>query len=93
VLWKALIYNVLVFLFRFIEELVPLWSQYGSFSVATSKMLTEVSWPHFWAVQIWLVVSVLAYSMIVGLDEHFGEGSIRTALFSRPKAGPRTDID
>lgn len=83
ILWKTVIYNVLVLIFRYLEELIPLWNKLGSVAAANSHLLEEVSWSHFWAIQIWLVLSIVAYSTIAGLDEHFGDGSIRRAMFHR----------
>lgn len=83
IVWKTVIYNILVFIFRYLEEIIPLWNKLGSYAAANSHLWQEISWSHFWAVQIWLVVSIVAYSTIAGLDEHFGDGSIRQAMFHK----------
>jgi len=81
-LWKTLLYGALTLVFRCIEELIPLWAKYGGFGAAASHLIDEVSWPYFWALQLWLFVALILYSTIMELDEHFGKGSIRKALFS-----------
>ncbi len=83
VLWKTAIYAVLVLVFRCIEELVPLLSKYGGLG-AIDHFVSEVSWPHFWALQIWLIVALILYNTVSELDRHFGEGSVRKALLGTP---------
>ncbi|HNP36896.1 MAG TPA: hypothetical protein PKK10_13670 [Woeseiaceae bacterium] len=81
VLWRTLLYSSLVFVFRYLEEVIPLWSKFGSFSAGNAHLLDGMSWPQFWAIQLWLFIATVVYSMFVTLDEHFGEGSMRAALF------------
>lgn len=80
VLWKAAIYAVLCLALRLVEELVPLVIKYGGLSPATQHFFEDVSWPHFWAVQIWLFVALVVYAAVVELDAHIGAGSLRKAL-------------
>lgn len=81
ILWRTVIYSLLVSAFRYVEELIPLWSEYGSFGEASQHMLIEISWQHFVVTQLWLFVSILTFSTIVTLDEYFGPESIKKALF------------
>jgi hypothetical protein len=67
-------------LFRFVEELIPVWSRYGSLAEAIRHLEDEVHWPLFLAVQLWLVVALVLYNALVELDRHFGRGSVRRAL-------------
>lgn len=82
VIWKTLIYGVLTFVFRCIEELIPLWSKYGELRAAAGHLIDEVSWPHFWALQIWLFVALILYNAITALEGYFGAGSMRKAFLS-----------
>ena len=86
IMWKTIVYSCLVAIFRYAEELIPLWSKHGSFTGANQALIDEVSWPHFLAIQLWLLVSIAAFSAIVTIDQHFGPGSLRRALFSRVSA-------
>jgi hypothetical protein len=84
-LWKTAIYGVLCFVFRCIEELIPLLSKHEGLSTATEHLISEVSWPYFWALQIWLMVALILYNAVTELDKHFGIGSLRRAFFgTRP---------
>jgi hypothetical protein len=78
--WKSAIYWVFCLAFRFLEEMIPLWSRYGSLAQAIRRLEDEVSWPLFVAVQLWLVVALLLYTALVELDERFGRGSLWRAL-------------
>jgi len=81
VLWKTLLYTVLVIIFRILEELIPLWSKYGDLGTAVDNLTEEVSWPYIFATQIMLVVIIILYNVFTTLDRHFGEGTVRSAMF------------
>lgn len=95
IVWKTIVYSVLVAVFRYAEELIPLWSNYGAFDEANRALIEEVSWPHFLAIQLWLLVSIAGFSAIVTIDEYLGPGGLRSALFCKvsahstiPRSGP-----
>jgi hypothetical protein len=81
VLWKTLNYSILFLVFRCIEEIIPLVSKYGSLGGASEHLIDEVSWPHFWAIQIWLIVSLLLYTLISEFVGLFGAEKFKKALF------------
>jgi hypothetical protein len=81
VLWKTVIYGVMGFIFRSIEELIPLLSKHEGFGSAFEHFFSEVSWPQFWALQMWLMVSLILYNSFTELDKYFGTGSMRKAFF------------
>ena len=83
VLWKTVIYSVFCFVFRFIEELIPLVSKHNGFGTAVERVFSEISWPHFWALQIWLVIALILYSSIGELDKYLGTGTIKKAFIGR----------
>jgi hypothetical protein len=80
--WKACLFMLLALLFHYLEELVPVWRTHGSLQAAIGQLENEVSWPHFWAMQIWLFLAVFLYTAITALDRHLGAGSIRRMLFT-----------
>ena len=81
VLWKTAIYAVLFLVFRFIEELIPLLSKGEGVGTGIDHLISEVSWPHFWAIQIWVMFALILYNVITELDGHLGAGSVRKAFF------------
>lgn len=81
VLWKTMIYGFLFLVFRSIEEIISLLSKYGSLGGASEHLIAEVSWPHFWAIQIWLIVSLLLYCSASEIVRLFGAAEIKKAFF------------
>ncbi|MDX1440559.1 MAG: hypothetical protein R3284_11725, partial [Rubricoccaceae bacterium] len=64
VLWKTLLFNVVVLVFRFIEELIPLMRKHEGFLTATAKLYGETVWPQFWVLQLWILFGLFLYCMI-----------------------------
>lgn len=81
VVWKTINYGVIVVLFRYVEELVPMLSEYGGFVSANRHLIDEVSWPHFWAVQIWLVLTLFFYCLVVEFSHAIGVERTRKLIF------------
>jgi len=61
VVWKTIIYLLISALIHYLERLYDFWKEAGSFVAGNAKMLSEIVWPHFWAVQIILFVLILMY--------------------------------
>ena len=64
VAWKTLIYWLMATLIHYVERLIDFWRQAGSFVAGNQKLLAEIIWPHFWAVQIILLVLIAMYCMM-----------------------------
>jgi hypothetical protein len=84
IVWKTFIYMVAALLVRFVEHLIPLILEYKNLTVANSHLLDEVVWPHFWFVQIWLLICFFMYSTIRELVRILGREQVRSMFF-----GPR----
>src|SRR6266446_3236924 len=61
VAWKTLIYLVVSALIHYLERLVEFWRQAGGLIAGNEKLLSEMVWPHFWAIQIILFVLIAMY--------------------------------
>nr|MBS0021514.1 hypothetical protein [Gammaproteobacteria bacterium] len=61
VVWKTGIYMVAALLVRYLEHLIPFVREHGDLALANRHLLDEVVWPHFWFVQIWLLVLFFMY--------------------------------
>lgn len=46
IIWKTFVYSILVSVFRYAEELIPLWSKVGPFGEANQTLADEFSLPH-----------------------------------------------
>jgi hypothetical protein len=56
VVWKEIIYILAALIVRYVEHLLPFVREYGNLALANRHLLDKVVWPHFWAIQIWLLV-------------------------------------
>lgn len=59
--WKTLIYLVMASLIHYLERLIEFSRQAGGLVAGNRKLLTEIVWPHFWAIQIILFVLISLY--------------------------------
>ena len=64
VTWKTLIYLMVSLLVHYLEHLVEFWRQTGGLVAGNAKLLAEIVWPYFWAIQILLMVLIVMYSTI-----------------------------
>jgi len=79
--WKTAIYALIAILVHYLERLVEFWRQAGSFIAGNEKMLAEIVWPHFWAIQIFLVLVILMYCTMRELVRVIGGDEARRMLF------------
>src|SRR6476660_8276375 len=64
VAWKTVIYWLISVGIHYVERLIEFWRHAGSFVAGNEKLLSEIIWPHFWAIQIILFVLIAAYCMV-----------------------------
>ena len=81
VTWKTALYFVVASLIHYLERLYDAYKDAGSVAAANSKLLAEIVWPHFWAVQIVILVVVLNYCAIRELGRVLGEERIFRLFF------------
>jgi hypothetical protein len=87
VAWKTLIYLLLSAVIHYLERLIDFWRQTGGFVAGNQKLLSEIIWPHFWAIQIILFVLIAAYCMVHELVRVIGrEKALR--IFFGPMPAP-----
>ena len=61
VAWKTTLYALVALVLHYLERLIDFWRAAGGFVAGNEKLLAEMVWPHFWALQIILAVLVLVY--------------------------------
>jgi hypothetical protein len=66
---------------HYVERLVEFWKTADSFTLANEKMFAETIWPHFWAVQILLLLLILLYCTIRELVRVIGRDRILQLFF------------
>lgn len=79
--WKTTIYFLVATLVHYLERLVDSWRGAGGLVAANERLLSEVVWPHFWAVQIFLFVLILMYCTMRELVRVMGNERVRQIFF------------
>ena len=79
--WKTMIYLVVSAVIHYLERLFDFWRQAGGFIAGNEKLLAEIVWPHFWAVQIILFVLILMYCTTRELVRVIGKDKVLRIFF------------
>src|SRR5262249_47322411 len=61
VAWKTTIYLLIATVIHYLERLIDFSRQAGSLVGGNEKLLAEIVWPHFWAIEIIVLVLILMY--------------------------------
>jgi hypothetical protein len=85
VVWKTTIYLIASLIIHFLEHFIPLWWQTGDLGAANHRLLHEIVWPHFWAIQLWLLVLLFVYCTARELARAIGESEVRKIFFEAPR--------
>ena len=59
--WKTVIYLLMASVIHYLERLFDFARQAGGIVAGNEKLLAEIVWPHYWAVEIILFVLILNY--------------------------------
>jgi hypothetical protein len=81
VAWKTLIYLLAATLIHYLERLIDFWRQAGSLVAGNEKLLAEIVWPHFWAIQIILFVLIVMYCTMHELVRVIGKEKVLRIFF------------
>ena len=79
--WKTVIYLLISAVIHYLERLIDFWRQTGGFVAGNQKLLAEIIWPHFWAIQIILFVLIAAYCMVHELVRVIGKEKMLRIFF------------
>ena len=72
VVWRIFLYVVLIFIFQFLEELIPIISKYETILDAIKHIIEEIKWYRFWATYILLSVFLTIYIVATELIKAMG---------------------
>jgi hypothetical protein len=61
VVWKTVMYLLVASVIHYLERLVDFSRHAGSIIAGNEQMLAQMVWPHFWAIEILLLVLILMY--------------------------------
>jgi len=79
--WKTVIYLLLSAVIHYLERLIDFWRQTGGFVAGNQKLLAEIVWPHFWAIQIILFVLIAMYCTMHELVRVIGREKVLRIFF------------
>jgi hypothetical protein len=85
--WKTVIYWLISVAIHYVERLIEFWRHAGSFGAANQKLLAEIVWPHFWAIQIILFVLIAMYCTVHELVRVIGREKVMRIFF-----GPMPEV-
>lgn len=83
VLWKTVIYNVIATFIHYLERLHEAWKDTHDLGAAQHQLFASMIWPHFWAIQILLLVLIFNYCVFAELARLIGVERLR-AMFLGP---------
>src|SRR5881275_2648280 len=79
--WKTVIYLLLSAVIHYLERLIDFWRQAGGFVAGNEKLLAEIVWPHFWAIQLILFVLIAMYCTMHELVRVIGREKVLRIFF------------
>jgi len=83
--WKTGIYFCIATLIHYLERLFDSAKEAGGIVAGNEKLLSEIVWPHFLAIQIVLLVLIFNYCVIRELGRVMGEWGLRRVFFGMPQ--------
>jgi len=86
VVWKTVIYVLIATVIHYVERLIDFSRAAGSVSAGSEKMLAEIVWPHFFAIEIILLVLIVMYNTMHELVRVVGRDKVLEMFFGRPAA-------
>jgi hypothetical protein len=83
ILFKTVVYWVVVFLARFLEKLIEYLLDGGRIGRIPEYVTTHFTWHRFAAIQIWIFVLFLIFVTVDELNTLFGHGELYKIFFTR----------
>jgi len=79
--WKTVIYFVIASGIHYLERLYDFARAAGGIAAGNARLLHEIVWPHFWAMQIVLLVIIFNYCVIREIARALGEEKVIRLFF------------
>jgi hypothetical protein len=79
--WKTVIYLLMGSLIHYVERLIDFSRQAGGMVAGNEKLLAEMVWPHYWAVEIILFILILVYCTARELGRVIGREKMLRLFF------------
>jgi hypothetical protein len=84
VVWKTVMYLLAASVIHYLERLMDFARHAGGIIAGNEKMLAQMVWPHFWAVEILLLVLILMYCTARELVRVIGKEKALRLFFGPP---------
>jgi hypothetical protein len=81
ILWKTMIYLLMASIIHYVERLIDFSRQAGGIIAGNEKLLAEMVWPHYWAVEIVLFILILVYCTARELGRVIGKEKMLRLFF------------
>ena len=81
IVWKTLIYLVMASIIHYLERLIDFSRQAGGIVTGNEKLLAEIVWPHYLAVEIILFLLILMYCTVRELARVIGKEKMLRLFF------------
>ena len=79
--WKTAIYFFIASAIHYLERLYDAAKEAGGIAAGNQKLLSQIVWPHFWGIQIVVLVVLLNYCVIRELGRAMGEEHVFRMFF------------
>lgn len=79
--WKTVIYLVMASVIHYLERLIDFSRQAGGIVAGNEKLLAEMVWPHYWAVEITLFILIAVYCTARELARVIGKDKMLRLFF------------
>ncbi|MCP3021026.1 hypothetical protein [Cupriavidus basilensis] len=91
--WRTLIYTLVALLVHYLEHLFDYWKEAPGLVAANHRLLAEINWAHFWAIQILLVTLIANYCLFAELSRVIGPDKLRRIVFGPLPTKPAERAD
>jgi hypothetical protein len=81
IVWKTIIYLVMASAIHYVERLIDFSRQAGGIVAGNEKLLAEIVWSHYWAVEIILFILILVYCTARELVRVIGKDKMLRLFF------------
>ena len=81
IVWKTMIYLLMASVIHYVERLIDFSRQAGALVAGNEKLLAEIVWPHYFAVEIVLFILILVYCTARELGRVIGKEKLLRLFF------------
>ena len=79
--WKTVIYLFMASIIHYLERLIDFSRQAGGILAGNEKLLAEIVWPHYWAVELILFILIAVYCTARELTRVIGKEKMLRLFF------------